>query len=262
MLECCQNLWRHSFENPQTSIRIWVFRLFVQILMMGSSAFFQGMSSALLIHKKYKHEQKKIYIYICFVVFFGGGRVISQEKVPIMNSWRIPCIMHPIKKAQTEATMDDGKSESGECPAAQGSDRIYVKDITGESWRGGQNVPKSKTSRGWPVGNHFSRPSENAFWGGHLREILGVCKGLTKRNGIGGGQNVPRWGGSETAFDGGSPREVLPPSPFPPPLWHSLVSIQICNWTHGSHSRWWETNLLTTPGSDMSGRNAGKKQSW
>ena len=28
---------------------------------------------------------------------------------------------------------------------------------------GGQNVPKSKTSRGWPVGNHFSTPSENGF---------------------------------------------------------------------------------------------------
>ena len=59
-----------------------------------------------------------------------------------------------------------------------------------------------------------------------MREILGISKGLNKRNGIGGeGQNVPRWGGggSETVFCGESPREVLPPGPPPafcppPPL--------------------------------------------
>ena len=33
---------------------------------------------------------------------------------------------------------------------------------------------KSKTSRGWPVGNHFSRPSERCLWGCQLREILGI----------------------------------------------------------------------------------------
>ena len=44
-----------------------------------------------------------------------------------------------------------------------------------------------KSSQGWPVGNHFWRPSEKCFRGGHPREILGVCKGLYKRSGMGGG---------------------------------------------------------------------------
>ena len=53
---------------------------------------------------------------------------------------------------------------------------------------GGQNAPKRKTSRGWPVGNCFSRPSESCFRGGQLGEILGS----EKWNGGGGGQKVPR----------------------------------------------------------------------
>ena len=64
-----------------------------------------------------------------------------------------------------------------------------------------QNVPKTKTSRGWPVGK-----------GSQLREILGISKGLTKRNGIGGGgAKRTEVRGSETVFCGGSPREVCPP---------------------------------------------------
>ena len=89
----------------------------------------------------------------------------------------------------------------------------------------GQNVPKRKTSRGWPVGNPFSRPSESCFWGGQLREIPAISKGLTKRNRIGRGQNVPRWRGSETDFCGGllvrfcPPHLFLPPPPPPGVLW-------------------------------------------
>ena len=48
------------------------------------------------------------------------------------------------------------------------------------------------------------------------REILGISKGLTKRNGTRGYRGE---GGLEAVFRGGSPREVLRPPPFsPPPL--------------------------------------------
>ena len=43
-------------------------------------------------------------------------------------------------------------------------------------------------------------PSKSCFWG-QLREILGISKGLTKRNGVGGGCKTCRGeGGSETVF--------------------------------------------------------------
>ena len=35
--------------------------------------------------------------------------------------------------------------------------------LLGRAKGGRQNVPKRKTSRGWPVGNLFSRPSESCF---------------------------------------------------------------------------------------------------
>ena len=59
--------------------------------------------------------------------------------------------------------------------------------------------------------------SEEVSWG----KFWKFLRDLLRANEIrGGGQNVPRWGGSETVFRGGSPREVLPPTLgiAPPPL--------------------------------------------
>ena len=56
-----------------------------------------------------------------------------------------------------------------------------------------------------------------------MREILGIPKGLNKRNGIGGGERT-EVRGVRNRFPWGSPRAVLP-APFfaPPPLRRSLV---------------------------------------
>ena len=51
-------------------------------------------------------------------------------------------------------------------------DNIWA-ELKGEEG-GGQNVKKSKTSRGCLVGNRLWRPSESCFCGGQLREILGL----------------------------------------------------------------------------------------
>ena len=84
---------------------------------------------------------------------------------------------------------------------------------------GGQNVPKSKTLRGWPVGNHFLDPPKA------ISEV-GIFKGLPERNGIGGGGKTYRGeGGVGNCFSWGSPREVLHPPFFCPPLWRSLVVV-------------------------------------
>ena len=93
------------------------------------------------------------------------------------------------------------------------------RGLMGRAKGGGPNVSKSKTSRGWPAGNHVSRPSESCFWGGQLREMEGEA-------------NVPRWGGSETVFHGGSPCEVLIPPLFfaPPPLAFSRKGISMDGW--------------------------------
>ena len=62
----------------------------------------------------------------------------------------------------------------------------------GAGLRGGPNLPKSKTSRGWPLGNHVWRPSESSFWGGHMRKALGISKGIKKINVHGGGGGYRR----------------------------------------------------------------------
>ena len=63
--------------------------------------------------------------------------------------------------------------------------------------------PRLAMVHGWPFelwktgpkNQHLSRPSESCFWGGKLREILGICQGLPKRH-----------------------RPLF----FVPPLWHSV----------------------------------------
>ena len=74
----------------------------------------------------------------------------------------------------------------------------------------GHNVPTSKTSRGWPVGNHFSRPSESCFRAGQLKEILG----LTKRNGIWEGKTYRGEGGRKLFSVGGLLVRFAPPPLF------------------------------------------------
>ena len=56
------------------------------------------------------------------------------------------------------------------------------RSMLGTAKGGGANVPKNKTSWAWPVGNHFWRRFENGFSGNHLRQILGVSKGLNNKN--------------------------------------------------------------------------------
>ena len=70
--------------------------------------------------------------------------------------------------------------------------------VPGRCQRGGGGAKQrggggGKTSRGWPLGNHFGDPPKTVFEGCRLRlrEILGVCKGIHKRNDMGGGGNVP-----------------------------------------------------------------------
>ena len=44
------------------------------------------------------------------------------------------------------------------------SNYVFSRQPAGQSsGGGGQNVPKSKASQGWPVGNNFWRPSENGL---------------------------------------------------------------------------------------------------
>ena len=89
---------------------------------------------------------------------------------------------------------------------------------------GGQNL--ARMARRKP----FWRPSENCFRRGHPREMLGVCKGLYKRSGIGGGGGTYRGegGGGRKLFSVGVllVRFCPPPPPrcFAPPfgvLWLS-----------------------------------------
>ena len=96
----------------------------------------------------------------------------------------------------------------------------------GTSQRGGQNSGGggqnlARMARRKP----FLETLRKLFSKRSPEEILGVCKGLYKRSGVGGGGHVPRGGGSETVFRGGSPRDILPP-PLPPavlpPLWRPL----------------------------------------
>ena len=69
----------------------------------------------------------------------------------------------------------------------------------------------------------FLETLRKLFLGGHLREILGVCMGLHKRNGIGVGKRTEVRGISETVSLEGL--LVPPPPPLfcaPPPLWRFL----------------------------------------
>ena len=76
-----------------------------------------------------------------------------------------------------------------------------------ELQREGQNVPKSKPSRGWPPWKPFWRPS----------------KGISKRNSReGGGKTYPDKGGLKLVSVGGL-LVMFPPPPFCPSLWRSLV---------------------------------------
>ena len=94
----------------------------------------------------------------------------------------------------------------------------------GPSQRGGQNSGGAKPRKDGPSETIFWRPSENCFRGGHLREILGVCKGLYKRNDIGGGTYRGEGGGRKLFSVGVLLVRFCPPPPlFCPPLWRSLV---------------------------------------
>ena len=88
-----------------------------------------------------------------------------------------------------------------------------------------------KPIRGWPVGNRFSRPSKNGFWGGQLRGILSISKGLTKRNGKGGGGKTYRGEGGRKPFSvGGLLVRFCPPLFFAPPfgvLWFLALYLLV-----------------------------------
>ena len=60
---------------------------------------------------------------------------------------------------------------------------------SGPSQRGGghNSGGGGKTRKDGPSETILETLRRNCFRGGHLREILGVCEGLYKRNGIGGG---------------------------------------------------------------------------
>ena len=47
-------------------------------------------------------------------------------------------------------------------------------------------------------GKPFAETTRSCLWGGHLREILCISK--SQGNGMGRGQNVPRWGGGRKPF--------------------------------------------------------------
>ena len=70
-------------------------------------------------------------------------------------------------------------------------------------WAAANSTEEQNTSWWWAFGNHHWRPSESCLWGGHLRESLGISKGIHKRNGIGAWQkNVLKQGGSAAIFRG------------------------------------------------------------
>ena len=68
----------------------------------------------------------------------------------------------------------------------------------------------------------FFETLRKLFLRGQLREILGTSKGLNKRNGIGGGQNVSRLGDRKLFSVGGLLVRFAPPPSFCRPPWLPL----------------------------------------
>ena len=75
----------------------------------------------------------------------------------------------------------------------------------------------------------FGDPPKKISEGGHLREILGISKGLSKRNGMGGGGTYRgEGGGGQKLFSVGSLLVKVPPSLLPPPLFGVLCHFHAC----------------------------------
>ena len=115
------------------------------------------------------------------ILCLGKGRCLNQGVYVRERLGRIPSTVRPVLPLVSDKEIPFTRALR-RLPSQLGSQvGIHLKNGTFTAWnrtqnrtrtppekhwaqlKGGQNVPTSKASRGWPLGKRFWRPSENGF---------------------------------------------------------------------------------------------------